>query len=199
MSSDKPREPKRQPQRQPKIVVKGEIDSEPERKAKRGGKKGRHTMVAAIFDDPSKVRDALYRLEAEGFPRESISVLASRETHGKHFEVVERTKAPEGAALGGLTGAILGAVAAAMVLPGLGAIAIGPVLAAFAGAGAGATTGGLVGGLVGRGIPEHEAKLLDEHVHKGGILLGVDTRGEELARKAAGNLEAAGAIEVTAH
>ena len=107
MSSD----PSPDPKPQPKIVVKGQIEA-PEPAP---GKKGRHAMVAGIFDDPGKVGDALRRLGEEGYPRESISVLASRETHGKHFEVVERTKAPEGAALGGLAGAILGAVLLSVV------------------------------------------------------------------------------------
>lgn len=61
-------------------------------------------------------------------------MLAPREAHGKRFEVLERSTAPEGAALGGLTRPVLDAVAAATVLPGLGVIAI-PVLDAFAGCG----------------------------------------------------------------
>lgn len=155
-------------------------------------------LVAAILPDRHRVADALARLEREGFARDQISVLASEESHGTHFAIVEHTKAAEGGALGGLAGAVIGAVAGAVILPGIGA-GVGPVVAALAGAGAGATAGGVTGALVGRGMPEHEAKIFHGEVQRGGILVGVETDDREQARIAAGNLEAAGATRITDH
>ena len=56
----------------------------------------------------------------------------------------------------------------------VGLVAAGPILAALAGAGTGGVAGGLVGGLVGLGIPEHAAKVMEQQVSRGGILIAVD-------------------------
>jgi hypothetical protein len=96
------------------------------------------------------------------------------------------SKALEGAglggAIGGTTGAVLAAIAAigtTIALPGLGLLVAGPLAAALAGAGAGAMTGGLIGALIGAGIPEDRAKLYDEGVRNGGIVMGVNPRTDE--------------------
>lgn len=110
---------------------------------------------------------------------------------GKDFAMVERSKAPEGAsagaALGGALGGIVMGLAATGVLliPGVNVVAAGPVLAVLAGVGAGGTAGGLLGGLAGLGIPEHEAKLVDEGLRRGGVLVGVYAHPErvQVARK----------------
>jgi hypothetical protein len=55
----------------------------------------------------------------------------------------------------------------------------GPLAAAFAGAGAGALTGGLIGALVGMGIPEDQARLYDEGLKRGGMVMGNTPRSDE--------------------
>jgi uncharacterized membrane protein len=158
---------------------------------------------AGIFRDREHVERAIERLARDGFERDRMSVIASEETHGKHFSVVERSKAPEGIAAGGIAGGVAGAVlaalAAAAIIPGVGLIAVGPIAAALAGGGVGAAAGGIIGGLVGWGIPEHEAKLLADEVKKGGILLGVEVEDRQRSKIAAGNFGSAGAVRVTRH
>jgi hypothetical protein len=61
-------------------------------------------------------------------------------------------------------------------------VVAGPLAAALAGAGAGGLTGGLVGALIGSGIPEERAKLYDEGVRNGGMVMGVNPRSDEDAQ-----------------
>ena len=63
--------------------------------------------------------------------------------------------------------------AAGLILPGLGALAAGPVIAALAGAGVGGAAGGLIGSLVGAGFTETEAKLIEGELKDGNIVIGV--------------------------
>jgi len=82
----------------------------------------------------------------------------------------------------GGAGAIIAGIAAIgtnVVLPGLGLVVAGPLAAALAGAGAGGLTGGLVGALIGSGIPEDRAKLYDEGIRNGGMVMGVNPRNPE--------------------
>ncbi len=153
--------------------------------------------VTAIYENATQAGIAVERLLAIGVSEQDISVLMSEATQGRELKLVERSKAPEGAAAGGAIGGTIGAVAAALgaagtlAIPGVGWVA-GPLVAALAGLGAGAGTGGLVGALVGAGIPEHEAKLATKHVDEGGILLAAhvheDRRKqvEEVLRNAGG-------------
>ena len=115
---------------------------------------------------------------------------ASRTDSDTSFAVRTSSKVGEGAAIGaGLGGAAVALIAGlgavgVVASGGLGLVAVGPIVAALAGAGAGAAAGGLVGGLVGLGIPEHEAKYYDGAIQKGGVLVGVRADGErrDLAR-----------------
>jgi hypothetical protein len=117
-----------------------------------------------------------------GFSPSDISVLMSEQTHALHFASEPKTKAPEGAAVGGALGAIAGGLTAlaSLAVPG-GIVVAGPILAALGGAGLGAVGGGLLGGLLGLGIAEHEAKLFSEELGQGGILVAVRARPERVA------------------
>jgi hypothetical protein len=115
----------------------------------------------------------------------------SDETRKKHFADDEHqtdlgTKAAEGAgkgsAIGGTVGAIAGVVAAigtSLVIPGLGIVLAGPIVAGLAGAGAGGITGGIVGALIGSGIPEKRAKLYESGIKNGSIVMGIHPRNTE--------------------
>ena len=135
--------------------------------------------VSAVFENRVAADHAVEGLRAAGFGPADISVLMSEDTQGREFGVEVNTKAPEGATAGATAGGVLGALAATLValgivvIPGMGLVAAGPIIAAFAGAGAGGALGGLLGGLVGLGIPEHEAKMMAERLARGGILVGV--------------------------
>jgi hypothetical protein len=159
------------------------------------------TLVTGIFKTRSGAERAVNDLISNGFSRDDISLLMSDMTRGREFGVEMATKAPEGAAAGATVGGVLGAIAAGLValgtivVPGLGLLAAGPVVAVLAGLGAGAAAGGLTGALIGLGIPEHEAKFYNEALERGGILVGVYSHDDkkDAARKI---LDAAGAEKV---
>ncbi len=142
-------------------------------------------VVTAFFDRPEAANRAYLQLEAAGIDAKKISVLASRDVAERDLamvEAAERTKAPEGAASGAAIGAGVGAlagaltIAGAIAIPGIGWVA-GPLVGALFGAGAGSVAGGMVGGmvggLVGAGIPEHEARVVEDAIRRGGVVLAV--------------------------
>lgn len=150
---------------------------------------GRSRIMTGMFRDRDSAERAYNSLTSRGYTKDDVNVLMSDETRKKHFADDPDTdlgsKALEGAAvgagIGGTLGAILAGVAAVgtLAIPGVGLIAAGPIAAALAGLGAGAATGGLVGALVGAGIPEERAKLYDQGIKEGGIVMGVEPRSDE--------------------
>jgi uncharacterized membrane protein len=136
-------------------------------------------IITAVFKTHAEADVSLRALENAGFTKEQVTMLVSEETRGKHFGIDEKTKAGEGAAtgaaIGGLTGALyLGlSTAGALLVPGLNIVVFGTLIGGLVGLGAGAATGGLVGALVGLEIPEHEAKLYEDAVRNGAILIAV--------------------------
>lgn len=144
----------------------------------------KHT-VTATFKTNEAAELTLRELESCGFTDKQISVVLTDRTRGNSFNLDEATKVPEGIATGGIAGGIIGAVAAgltsvgAIATGGAGLLASGPVIAALAGGGAGALTGGLIGSLVGLGIPEHEAKIYENEIKNGAVLIAVETDSKE--------------------
>jgi hypothetical protein len=135
--------------------------------------------VSVIFETRLEAMDALNKLEAVGVNESQISLLATDDARGRHFSLVNSTKAEEGATtgatLGGLAGAVIAGIvsAGAVAIPGLNIVVSGYLISALAGLGAGAATGGIVGALVGVGFPEHEAKLYEEEIRSGHFLVSV--------------------------
>ncbi len=122
----------------------------------------------------------------------------------KSFAHDKGTRAPEGAATGAGTDAILGGTlgwlvaVGALAIPGLGPfIAAGPLMAALAGVGLGGVAGGITGVLVGMGISKHGAKRYEVRVKEGGILLSVQTDNAEWAKPAREILERTGAQDIS--
>ena len=150
---------------------------------------GRSKVMTGMFRDRDSAERAYSSLTSRGYTKDDVNVLMSDATRKKHFaddpDTELGSKALEGAAvgagIGGTLGAILAGVAAVgtLAIPGVGLIAAGPIAAALAGLGAGAATGGLVGALVGAGIPEERAKLYDQGIREGGIVMGVEPRSDE--------------------
>lgn len=148
-------------------------------------------LVTAMFNDRDSAERAYTTLNSRGYTGNDIHVIMSDKARDTHFgDTVVKTelgnKALEGAGTGSAIGTTLGAVAGAiaaigtnLVLPGLGLVIAGPLAAGLAGAGAGAATGGIIGALVGAGIPEERAKIYEDGVKKGNIVLGVHTRNDE--------------------
>jgi uncharacterized membrane protein len=146
--------------------------------------------VIGLFTEQADADHALAELEAAGFKREEVSILAHRETVADIVDDERGESAVEsagvgalgGTALGGLVGLIAGA--SALMIPG-----IGPALAAgawatvlgttAAGAGIGAAYGGLVGALIGFGVAEEQTHIYVEGIQNGGILVLVQPDKQE--------------------
>jgi uncharacterized membrane protein len=146
-------------------------------------------VVLGVFEDKLNADDALSHLEREGFDTKDISIImrdSDGEVSGRGSNVLGGAVggATTGGVLGGLAGLLIGV--GAIAVPGIGALLIGgPIAAAIGLTGAAATTvsgavtgalaGGLVGSLVGLGIPEEDARLYEERIKSGAILLAVPT------------------------
>jgi hypothetical protein len=143
-------------------------------------------MVTAVFRDRTQANRVYSWLREHGYSANDINVLMSDQTRAamhlaQEEEISSRTHAAEGIATGGAIGTAVGATLAAIaalgtsiVVPGLGILVAGPILAAFAGAGAGAVAGGVIGGLIGLGIPESNARAYEEALRDGGVVIGVN-------------------------
>ncbi len=164
-------------------------------------------MKKAVFGMARSENQAINianQLVAAGFAENDISVLFPDKAGTRDFAHEQHTKAPEGAATGAGSGAILGGALGWMVgigalaIPGVGPfIAAGPIMAALAGAGAGAAAGGLTGALVGLGIPELEAKQYEGKVKDGNILMSVHADTSEEVTRAKEILNNGGAYDIS--
>jgi hypothetical protein len=145
--------------------------------------------IVGIFSSRDHAEMAINDLRTLGIADADISYVYSSDGQTV-TEDGGGTHAGAGAASGATTGAVLGAIAGLAVangiLPGLGSLFVaGPLAAALGLTGAAATTaagaitgaaaGGLVGGLVGLGVKEDEAKVYEEKVRLGGILVTART------------------------
>lgn len=164
---------------------------------------GKNTAVFGIYPSLTSVEIGVDELKSAGFRNTDISVLFPESAGTRDFAHEKSTKAPEGAAAGGGTGAILGGALGwlmgigALAIPGLGPfIAAGPVMAALAGAGVGGTLGGIAGALIGMGIPEYEAKRYEGQVKDGGILLSVHSDNSEWTKRGKEILKRTGAQDI---
>lgn len=149
--------------------------------------------VLGIFSNRDEANDAVEALRKADYKPADISIVM-KEGEEKE-EVVESTgeHVVKGATSGAVTGGVIGGIAGlligigAIAIPGVGALLIGGPLATALGlTGAAATTvsgavtgvlaGGLVGALVGLGVPEEQAKVYEERIREGGILLAVSAK-----------------------
>lgn len=138
--------------------------------------------VYCITKTVTQAESIIAALKAAGFSNNDISALLPDKRGTKDFAHEHNTKAPEGAATGGVAGLGVGAALGwlagigALAIPGVGPfIAAGPIMAALGGAALGSAAGGVIGALVGMGIPEFEAKRYDAKIREGNILISVHT------------------------
>lgn len=148
-------------------------------------------MAKAVFclADEAQASDILSQLQAAGFSSNEVSVLWPDSDNRFGLAHDKATKAPEGATTGATTGGVVGGVLGwlagigALAIPGLGAfVAAGPIMATLSGAAIGATLGGLTGALVGLGIPEFEAKRLEEGLRNGQVLISCRCQNNDEAK-----------------
>ncbi|KKQ93019.1 MAG: hypothetical protein A3C27_00290 [Candidatus Levybacteria bacterium RIFCSPHIGHO2_02_FULL_39_36] len=148
--------------------------------------------IIGVFPDKETADHAVDEFIHYGYRNDEISLVMKNgltgRKHGVRYEnsssVTEGTVTgvATGGIIGGLTGLFIGA--GLITIPGIGALLVaGPIAAALGLSGIAATTvsgaitgalaGGLVGGLIGLGIPEQEARLYEETIREGGVLLAV--------------------------
>ncbi|MGQ3889476.1 hypothetical protein ACQUW5_10640 [Legionella sp. CNM-1927-20] len=160
------------------------------------------SMITGYFRDKDSAENAYRSYIDRGYDPKDINVIMSEDTRRKYYDsdiarassnssmsddsdlsdnrVDDGDRVKEGMGVGGaigaITGATLGAIAAIgtnLAIPGLGLVVAGPIAAGLAGAGAGSLSGGLIGALAGWGIPEDKARRYEEGVRSGGIVMGV--------------------------
>ena len=153
--------------------------------------------VVGLFDQTSQAEKAARDLEAIGISRNDISVAANNSdnrysTSGVTSDAAGTTAAAHvgnatsetltGAAEGAGVGLLIGLTA--LLIPGLGWLAIGGWLGTtLVGAGVGAAVG-LTGALTGVGVPHEEAEYYNEGVRRGGTLVAVKAPDEQAQRVA---------------
>ena len=160
--------------------------------------------VYGIVQTSTDAEVLVLRLKEAGFTGNDISVLFPDRQGTRDFAHEKHTKAPEGAATGGVAGMGIGAALGwlagigSLAIPGVGPfIAAGPIMGALSGAAVGGATGGLLGALVGMGIPEYEAKLYDGRIRGGNALVSIHTENGEEKNRAERILKEAGAEDVS--
>lgn len=136
------------------------------------------SVVIAVFGDHEHARLALKELHERGLHDEHVGFVVrgdqrlDRELVARDCRIAEAsvTGALAGASLGGLWGVAM----ATGLLPVIGPVIAGGLLASVVvTAATGAAVGGLSGALVGLGIPEHEAALFEEELEQGNVVLTV--------------------------
>jgi hypothetical protein len=146
------------------------------------------TVVVATFEDRYKAEQAVDELEQSGFSHHDVGFAIRGQDAVEGGMISDAVGAKDGS--GALTGAATGAVAggilgalASIVIPPLGPILIGGMLATAAGfAGAGAAVGGILGAMTGLGVSEDEARYYEQEFNEGKAIVTV--KAGELADQA---------------
>ena len=140
-------------------------------------------IVVGIFNSRDEAQRAIAALQTQGFREDEIGYAVKHEAAPDDPPLAAATDLTAaagpagGAATGAITGGVLGgliAAAAALIVPGVGPVLAGGLLASTVGGAAiGAAAGGLLGTLVGLGVPEEEAALLEQEIHAGRAVVTV--------------------------
>lgn len=148
--------------------------------------------VVGIFKNRANAETAIDELQTLGYDTKNLSVIM-KDYRKKDGMKMKGANVVGGAAAGATTGAVVGGIAGLLAgigiltIPGIGPLLVaGPIASALGltgttaatvtGAATGALAGGLLGSLIGLGIPEKQAKVYEEYIRAGGILLVVPTR-----------------------
>jgi hypothetical protein len=170
--------------------------------------------IVGLFRTMDEAQNAVQGLMDSGIRRDDISVVARDEQGGMRQNAVgDSDGAAEGAGAGALGGTVVGGAigllvgAGLLAIPGIGPVlAAGPLAAAIGtaaatagagalGAGIGAATGGLMGGLIGAGVPEEDARIYNESVQRGDVLVSA-TADDSSAANAHALMQRSGAIDI---
>jgi hypothetical protein len=150
-----------------------------------------HTVVKT-FSSREVAGQAMDRLVLAGFPIAQVLIFGEGEVQGTAFQAVAygtvtgtagglKKGIVLGNVMGGMTGILLGA--GLMVLPGVGQLALSSAIAFMLLSGGVCTAaGGLVGAMIGLGFTAEQAKLYDQQIANGKVLLMVEGTIAELDR-----------------
>jgi len=137
------------------------------------------TLLVSVFDDRYHAEQAVDDLEQAGFSTDDVGFALRGADVARGGMVTDAigTKDDTGAATGAVTGGVVGGLlgaAAAMVLPGVGPILAGGILATSLGyAAAGVAVGGILGAMTGAGLTEEEAEFYNEQFNAGRAIVTV--------------------------
>ncbi len=132
--------------------------------------------IACVAETADQAAQIIGGLKKEGFSPKDISVLMPKSKEWEHLEKELQTKRTEGAAIGAATGGLLGVLIglATFTIPGLEPfLAVGPIVAALADAAAGGAVGAVAGALLGIRLPDHAAKIYEQSLAEGKVLITV--------------------------
>ena len=137
------------------------------------------TLLVAAFDDRMEAERAVDDLEQAGFTHDDVgfALRGSDVVAGGMVTDAVGTKDDTGAAAGAMTGGVIGGLfgaAMAMIIPGVGPIIAGGILAtSFGFAAAGVAVGGILGAMTGAGVTEEEARFYEREFHEGKAIVTV--------------------------
>ena len=135
--------------------------------------------IVGVFDDRIAAEEAVDALHAAGFAHDKIgyAIRGAHDVDGGMITDATGTKDGKGAVAGAITGGMVGGVLAAAVsllIPGVGPVLAGGILASFfGGAIAGTAVGGILGAMTGLGISEDEARFYEREFHEGRAIVAV--------------------------
>jgi hypothetical protein len=135
--------------------------------------------IVGVFEDRIAAEEAVDALHAAGFAHDKIgyAIRGAEDVAGGMITDAVGTKDGKGAMAGALTGGVVGGVLAAgisLLIPGVGPVLAGGILASFfGGAIAGTAVGGILGAMRGLGISEEEARYYEKQFHEGRAIVAV--------------------------
>ena len=159
------------------------------------------TTVLALFPDVPKAQKAMDALTALDLTAGDVSLILSEEAYDREelVHLVGSDFLHEESVRAGKVGGIFGAIAAdltataAMLTAGAGLLAAGPIVAILAAA------GGIAGGLFSAGFTEEQAKVIDEGLRHGEVLVMVHAESKDLAKRSEEILRQHGADRIHHH
>jgi hypothetical protein len=135
--------------------------------------------IVGVFDDRIIAEEAVDALYAAGFAHDKVgyAIRGADDVAGGMITDACGTKDAKGAMAGALTGGVVGGVLAAaisLLIPGVGPVVPGGILASFFGGTiAGTAVGGILGAMNGLGISEDEARFYEKEFHEGRAIVAV--------------------------
>jgi hypothetical protein len=135
------------------------------------------STVVGVFKDRSDADRAVEELHRMGFRDDQIGFMMRGGESGLVDSIDDNNNRAGEAATGGIvTGGVIGGAlaAASLLIPGIGPVLAGGILATvIGGAAAGGAIGGLLGMFTGMGIPDDEARYYEGEFNQGRILVTV--------------------------